>query len=77
MLKLREHQCSKDAYMFWDRKETENLNVTLECGTLRTASDKIAAFLDWPLPKTREHIKHFVQFRDNYGQCIHHHCSDC
>jgi hypothetical protein len=43
MLKLTEHQCSQDAYMFWGREETQYLSVIVENGTLRLAPNKFAA----------------------------------
>ena len=61
MQKLREHQLFiKMPKCFWGRKETEYLGIIVGNGTLRTTPDKIAAFLDWPLPKTQKQIKSFV-----------------
>jgi len=45
--KIREHQLFiKILKCFWGRKETEYLNVIVGNGTLRSASDKIAAIRD-------------------------------
>ena len=48
--------------LFWGQKETEYLSVIVDNGTRRLASDTFAAIRNWPLPKTKKHIKSFVQF---------------
>jgi hypothetical protein len=71
MLKLKEHQCSQDAWMFWGRKEPEYLSVIVDNGTLRLTHDKLAAVRNWSLPNTQKHIKYFVHY-SYFVDCIPH-----
>ena len=58
--------------MFWGRKETEYICVIVDNGTLCLTLDQIATVCNCLLTKTQRHIKSFVQFCYDYGDCIHH-----
>jgi hypothetical protein len=57
---------------FWDKRETEYLGFIVGCGIVRTYTSKGAAIKDWPLPETKNQVKHFLAFCSFYRTFIRH-----